>query len=172
MNFIQVDKPPIVNISHYCIGWNQANSIGMQEVFIPDSRRSEHLPIWAASACRTMPSLLRWQHNSSIVYWPHAFTSTQLFKSCAGAKMIKPMLVMLCNFCGWYFLKIVQPPLFSTSSCRLKKKAMYRNFSNGSILINIHEFITLILILISKRLSEIPPTRRNSCITCGTCMKA
>ena len=35
------------------------------------------LPIWAASACRAMPHPLRWQHNSNLVFWSHAFTPIQ-----------------------------------------------------------------------------------------------
>ena len=61
----------IVNISHYCIGWNQA--LEYMEVLIPDSRGSPHLPIWAA----TMLFPLWWQHNFNLVFWPHAFASTQ-----------------------------------------------------------------------------------------------
>ena len=68
---------PSVNISRYCIGQNQANPLEYMEVLIPDSRGSHHLPIWAASACRSMPQPLWWHHNSSIVFWPHALTSTQ-----------------------------------------------------------------------------------------------
>ena len=50
-------------------------------------------------------------------------TCVQSFKSCAGTNMIKPIpiLVMLCDLSEWCFLKIVQPPLLSSSPCRLKK---------------------------------------------------
>ena len=79
--------------------------------------------------------------------------------------MIKPIpiLVMLCDLSEWCFLKIVQPLLLSSSHCRLKEShVLHKSVSNGFILINIHELLTLILLLISKRLlSEIPPTRKN-----------
>ena len=81
-------------------------------------------------------------------------TCVQLFKSCAGANMIKPIPihVMLCDLSEWCFLKIVQPPLLSSSPCRLKRKpCLHKGVSNGSILINIHELLTLILLSISKR---------------------
>ena len=68
---------PTVNISHYCVGWNQAKSTGIHGVAHPDSGGSQHLPIWAASACKTMSHPLWWQHNSSLVFSPHVFTSTQ-----------------------------------------------------------------------------------------------
>ena len=48
--------------------------------------------------------------------------SVQLFKSCAGARMIKPILVMLCDLLGWWFLKIVLPSWLSSSSCHLKQR--------------------------------------------------
>ena len=51
--------------------------------------------------------------------------SVQLFKSYAGAKMIKPILVTLCDLSGWYFLKIVQLSLLLSSPCHLKKIAMF-----------------------------------------------
>ena len=91
----------------------------------------------------------------------------QLFKSYAGANMIKPVLilVMLCDLSEWCFLKIVQPPLLSSSHCCLTWKeshVLHKSVSNGSILINIRELLALILLLISKRLlNKIPPTRKN-----------
>ena len=108
--------------------------------------------------------MLSLQHNS-----------VQLFKLCAGAKMIKPILVMLCDMSGWWFFNIVQSSLLSSSPFHLKKKASHvldRCFSDGSVLIDIHEMLTMIAPVNSKRLvCKIPPTRRNSCIACGTCVR-
>ena len=49
------------------------NPLEYMGVLIPDSRESQHLPIWAA----TMPYPLSWQRNSNLVFWPHAFAWTQ-----------------------------------------------------------------------------------------------
>ena len=49
---------------------------------------------------------------------------------------------------------------------------MGRSLSDGAILNTIQELLNLNALLIPKRLlSEIPPTRRKSYITCGTCVK-
>ena len=48
--------------------------------------------------------------------------SVQLFKSCASARMIRPIRIMLCDLLEWWFLKIVQPSLMSSSSCHSKKR--------------------------------------------------
>ena len=58
------------------------------------SRGSQHLPVWVASACRTMSHALWWQHNSNLVFWINLLTSTviQSFKPCACAKIVKPIL--------------------------------------------------------------------------------
>ena len=120
------------------------------KVPILDSRGPHHLPIWAASACRTMSHPLWSQHNS-----------VQLFKSYASAKMIKPILATLYDLSGWCFFKIAQLSLLLSSLSHLKSYVLHRRFSNGSILLNIHELLTLILLLISKKLlSEIPPSRK------------
>ena len=83
--------------------------------------------------------------------------------------MIKtiPLLVTLCDLSERCFLKIVQTPLLSSSPCRLKRKSCFaQSVSNGSILINIHKLLTLILLLISKRLSSaIPPTRKKNLVS-------
>ena len=101
--------------------------------------------------------------------------SPQHNKSHAGAKMIKPILVMLCDLSRWWFFKIVQSSLLSYSPCHLRKKASHvldRSFSNGSVLIDIRELLTMVALINSKRpLCEIHPTRRNSCIACGTCVR-
>ena len=149
----------------------------MAEVLIPDSRGSQHLPIWAASACRTMPHPVCWQHNSNLVFWSHAFTPIQ---QCSIIQIMcrcnddeaNPYHVM------WLVRVVVvedyQVFLIVIFILSLNKKkashVLHCSFSNGSILINIHELLTLILLLICKRLlSEIPATRRNPCIACGTC---
>ena len=82
------------------------NLLEYMEVFIPHSRGSQHLPIWAASDCRTMPYPLWRQHNSSLVFGhmrSPQYNSVQSFKSCAGVKMMEPILVMLCDSSGWWF---------------------------------------------------------------------
>ena len=86
--------------------------------------------------------MLSTQHNS-----------VQLFKSYAGAKMIKPILVTLCDLAGWYFLKIAQPSLLLSSPCHLKYgwHVLHRRFNNGSILLNSHELLILILLLNSTK---------------------
>ena len=106
--------------------------------------------------CRTMPPLW-WQHQCLVRVLATCFHLNTIFKSRAGANMIKsiPILVMLCALSEWWF-------------------------SNGSIFINIHELLALILLL-KRLLSEIPTTRKRllyrlwNCIkviTCGTCTKA
>ena len=86
--------------------------------------------------------------------------------------MIKPILFTLCELSGWYFLNIAQPSSLLSSQCHLKKHVLHSIFGNGSKLINIHELLTLILLLISNKfLSKTPPTRINCCIACWTCMK-
>ena len=66
----------------------------------------------------------------------------QLFKSCAGANMIKPipMLVMLCDLSEWCVLKIVQPPLLSSSPCRLKIKPCFAQKHKQRIHYNQHKW--------------------------------
>ena len=89
----------IVNISHYYIGWNQANSTGIYEGVHPRLSRD----IAFASPCRTIPHPLWWHHNSCLVFWPHAFTSTHQFSIIQimyWCKMIKPILAMLCDLSG------------------------------------------------------------------------
>ena len=156
------------------------NLLEYMEVLIPDSRGSQHLPIWAASACRTMPHPLRWQHNSSLVFWSHAFTSIQqcsiiqIMCRCKDDKA-NPChvmsLVMVVVFEDCPALLIV---IFILS--RYKEKANHAldsSFSNGSILINTHGLLTCIVVLLisTRLLSEIHPTRKNSCIACGICVK-
>ena len=41
------------------------------------SRGPQHLPVSAASACRTVSHALWWQHNYNLVFWTHDLTSTQ-----------------------------------------------------------------------------------------------
>ena len=77
MNFIQVYRSPSWVFLIIVLDEIRQNLREYMEVLIPDSRRSQHLPIWAASACRTMPHPLRWHHNSSLVFWSHAFTPIQ-----------------------------------------------------------------------------------------------
>ena len=86
--------------------------------------------------------MLSTQHNS-----------VQLFKSYAGAKMIKPILVALWDLSGWYFLTIAQPSLLLSSPCHLKygRHVLHRRFNNGSILLNSHELLILILLLNSTK---------------------
>ena len=80
--------------------------------------------------------------------------------------MLKPMLilVMLCDLSEWCFLKIVQPPLLSSLPCHLKRKTCFaQKWSKGSILINIHELLTLILLSLvepASRTSPVEPTWR------------
>ena len=76
-NFIQVHRSPSQIVHIIVLDDIRQNLLEHMEVLIPDSRGSQHLPIWAASACRTMPHPLRWQHNSSLVFWSHAFTPIQ-----------------------------------------------------------------------------------------------
>ena len=120
------------------------------EVLIPDSRGSQHLPIWAASACRTMPHPLRWQHNSSLMFWSHAFTSiqqcsiNQIMCRCKDDKanpchvmwLVKVLVFEDCPA----FLFIILILLLN------KKKASHvldSSLSNGSIF-DILELLTLI----------------------------
>ena len=60
----------------------------------------------------------------------------------------------LCDLSGWWFLRIGQPSFLSFSHCHLKNETshnLHRSFiSKGSILINIHEQLTLISLLIFK----------------------
>ena len=113
--------------------------------------------------------LIHYDDNTNVWlgFWPHAFTSTQpcsIIQIAYRCKYDKPIqiLVMLCDLSEWCFLNIVQSPLLSYSPCRLREShVLHKSVSNGSILINIHELLALILLLISKRLlSEIPTTRK------------
>ena len=68
MNFIQVDRPHRKIVHIFVLGEIRQNLLDYIYVLIPDSRGSQHLPIWAALACRTLPHPLRWQHSSSLVF--------------------------------------------------------------------------------------------------------
>ena len=141
MNLIQVDRSPYM------------------EVLIPDSGGSQHLPIWAALACRTMSHPLWWQRHSCLVFWSHAFTSIQ---QCSIIHIMCRCKDDKANPC--HFMWLVRVVFFKDCPAFLmvifilslnKKKASHvldSSFSNGSIFINIHELLTLIVLLISKRL--------------------
>ena len=113
--------------------------------------------------------------NFCLVFWQHAFTSTQpcsiiqIMCKCKYDKVNTntchvTWLVIMVLFCPASLIFIFTLPL--------KKKAMFC-VSNGSILINIHELLTLILLLISKRLypKSLQPKKTQLCIACGTCIK-
>ena len=148
------------------------------EVLIPNPRGSQHLAIWSVSACRAMLHPLWWQHQFWLVFWPHAFTSTQqcsIIQIMCRCKYDKANtntchIMWLCQsgaFQGLSSLPYCHPHLATYKESHV----LHKSVTNGSILINIHELLTLILLLISKRLlSEIPPTRKKIRITCGTCM--
>ena len=115
-----------------------------------------------------------------IVFWPHAFTST---KSCSIIQTMCRCKYDKSNTNTCHVMWLVRVVLFKNCpaslivifTLSLKKKAIIctKNASNGSVLINIHELMALILLLISKSLLyEIPPTsKKPSCIACGTYTK-
>ena len=126
MNFYPGWWFPVVNIAYCFIGWNQSKSTGIHGGAHP---RSQRVTAFAHLICISL------NNASSIMMTTPIFglcsghmlspqrSRVQLFKSCAGANMIKPIpiIVMLCDLSEWCFLKIVQPPLLSSSPCRLKK---------------------------------------------------
>ena len=72
-NFIQVDRSPSLIFYIIILDEIRQSPLEYMEVLIPDSRGTQHLPIWAS----TMPYPLWWQDNSNLVFWLHAFASTQ-----------------------------------------------------------------------------------------------
>ena len=86
------------------------------EVLIPDPRGSHHLPIWSASACRTVPNPFWWHHQfmASVLATCFLLNTTSLYQylSCYVT-------------CQSGVFKIVQPPLLSSSPCHLKRKPCF-----------------------------------------------
>ena len=75
IKIIQVGRSTSLIFHIIVLGEIRQNPLGYMEVLIPDSRGSQHLPIWAA----TMPYPLWWQHNFNLVFWPCFRLNTTVF---------------------------------------------------------------------------------------------
>ena len=180
MNFIQIDG------SHrkYCISFYRMKSGKIHwNTWRGSSQILEGHSICPVDLHQLVEQcLIHYDDNTNVwlVFWPYAFTSTQLcsiIQTMCRCKYDKANT----NTCHamWlvrvvFFFKECPVSLIFIFTLPLKKShVLHKSVSNGPILINIHERLTLMLLLISERLlSEIPPTRKKpSCIACGTCIK-
>ena len=94
-----------------------------------------------------MSHALWWQHNSSLVFSPHAFKSTQ---QCLIIQIICRCKDDKANTC--HVMWLIRVVLFEdcaafliiifTLSLKKENHGLQRRFSNGSTLLNIHELLT------------------------------